>query len=143
MSRQLLLLVILAMLTSAGGCASGPNLPDYVAPTLAADQASSIDGYAGTYITVVDNTKIPGQWLFMENMGGNKVVLAPGPHHLTIERHTGSGGGGMMLHNTARWAVDHDFKIGHDYEIGPENRWNPFNSTMVIKDKKDGTIKSL
>lgn len=102
----------LAAVTLAG-CA-GPNLPDYVEPKLDAKQAATVDGYAGTYITVIDNTKAPGAGLRLTNFGGNKVTLAPGRHRLTVEQSNSSSGGGWTHFHSQACAIVADFKPGHE-----------------------------
>jgi hypothetical protein len=122
----------LAAMTLAG-CA-GPNLPDYVEPKADLKTSATIDGYAGTYVTVIDNTKAPGAGIRMDNIGGNKVALSPGRHRLTVERTTSS----RFMARTETYAFVVDFKAGHEYEVGPENRWNPFKNNIIISDKTAG-----
>ena len=128
------------------GCESGPKLPPYEAPKLSAGEVATMEGTAGTYITVIDEHKV-STGLELADWGGNTVRLTPGRHRISV-RQTKQGysvtmGGPVQAtsvsQRSASW--EGDVKAGHKYEIGPMNRWNPFgDQKLVVKDKTDGTI---
>ncbi len=95
------------------GCAShGPDLPDYAAPNLEEAQAAVVKGSDGTYIMTVDNTTVPGTGIRMDNFGGNKVLLTPGQHRITVERRTSTS---MIMHSNSV-AYECVFEAGHVYK---------------------------
>ena len=99
------------------GCASHapepPELPKYVAPNLEPSQAAVVRGSSGTYVITVDNTSVPGMPVELD-WGGNKVLLAPGRHLITVERRTSAA----MASHTSTAAYECVFEAGHLYVVG-------------------------
>ena len=129
-----------ALATSATllvGCSSGAKLDKYAEPKPIVGQTAKLDGFAATYITVVDNCEVSGVGpILLANFGGNKVTLAPGWHRVTIKHLADSG----HVMTTYIIAMQGTFKPGHDYSVGPSSRFNPFNQGLVIRDKHDNSI---
>jgi hypothetical protein len=119
---------VAVILCLAAGCAQGPNLPDYKTPKLAESEIVTVNAGFGTYVTVIDNTSVPGSALQMSDWGGNQVFLTPGKHHLTLSTNHSS----QFFSHQRIVAIDFDFIAGHHYGIGPRNM---FNTRLVITDK--------
>jgi hypothetical protein len=119
--------VIVAILLSACSSSSS-NLPKYVAPKdLAEDQAVTLKGHGGTYVTAVDMLEVRGSTVQMGNFGGNSVTLTPGKHRITYS----VGRSSSMSFSTSTNAFEHDFKPGHTYKLGPMSM---FKSGIILYD---------
>jgi hypothetical protein len=126
-------------LIAVAGCASGPNLPDYVEPKLPPDKSASLEGFGAAYVTIVDNAKAPGSLIRMSNFGGNSVKLTPGRHRITVAQ-SDSNRFSMTTHTVA---FTYDFKAGHVYRVGPSNRFNPFNRQLSLHDDTTDTAVDI
>lgn len=136
--------VLAAVVGLVAGCAPGPDMATYVAPKLAANQAASLEGKGGVYVSNVDGAECKTPIKFAD-FGGNSVVLAPGVHRVTImfkpSGSFGLGGYSASMKGDVIKSLQYTFVAGHQYEVSLDSRWNIGNKNFVLEDKSDGSTK--
>ncbi|MDD9947542.1 MAG: hypothetical protein OXU20_41260, partial [Myxococcales bacterium] len=112
--RHLIIVTLVAMLSSFVSAAAGQSAPEMTSPT----PGSTFDGPSATFSWSANDTAVNRWWLYVGTSRGSRDILSSGSLNTTSHTVTGLPTTGAIVHvrlwyNTGNWSfVDYQYRSG-------------------------------